>query len=149
MHNHLNNHYRTLFEKDPTDVKSFIDRPDAVKVIESGKVVSKTNPVVVLTSTDIIQLTGSFGWRFFQWGLIKGSVLTPWSLFIVRHVDQPRDWLPLARATDMTNPTPFMVFLFLTLFSIITLVRTTGTSPTKAVDQTNAHTDKDKNQPDE
>jgi len=62
--------------------------------------------VVEITPNDIIKRTGSWSWRFFQWG-IRTDGDTLWC-YIVGH-DISHD---VARATDITNPTPFMLFIF-------------------------------------
>jgi len=63
---------------------------------------------------DVARLTGDIVWRFFQWGVFKGTHSTTWT-----NNRMIQGWSPaISRVTDVTNPTPFIIFLLL-LFIII------------------------------
>jgi hypothetical protein len=76
--------------------------------------------VVIADPHFIEQVTGTFAWRFFDWGIIKGN----------GHVSDFMWWLHdtfnLRLATvahfDVTNPTPCMLFVILLIFAGVSFI---------------------------
>jgi len=77
--------------------------------------------IVMITPYHPIYLSGSWQWRFCQWGYIDGyGALNP---FFAKLVYSPRQLLreSTAHALNPLNPTPCMVFVVLCIISVIIL----------------------------
>jgi hypothetical protein len=86
--------------------------PDYKKALEMGLLeVSE----VKSRENDIVRLTGPWSWRFFQWGIFKGAGRT-W--LKVAMVDSGLSE-GFASVIDVTNPTPFMIFSFFVVISLL------------------------------
>jgi hypothetical protein len=73
---------------------------------------------------NLLQHTGSWSWRFFSWGVRRGTAITTWDRVLL-DLGVPLDF---ARASDPTNPTPFFLFLASLLFPVAGYVVTRGGS---------------------
>lgn len=112
IHFNLNHRY-SREDIDPKEVSS-----DGVRVIRTDN-----GEMVLLTPTDFRQLTGTWHWRFFKWGVFYGDELT---LSRMETADfweslgmSTRNAYQWAKATAPGNPTPFMATLPLIAIALI------------------------------
>lgn len=82
-----------------------------------GQSASEGEGYVRVTQNRLQRLTGPFAWRFLEWGMIEGDgANTSFGLWLA---DNFRIGLRRAQKYDVTNPTPFHLFLWLLLLSPI------------------------------
>jgi len=124
VHYQLNNHYFNLFEEEASGRK-FIKGVDSSRGTMqynqlTGQMEIVPPPGVELDiyeilENDIHRHTGSWTWRFFQWGPLGGNAMTAWTSGMI-DLGLPESW---AYATDPLNPSPILGFLLLSLFALL------------------------------
>ena len=66
---------------------------------------------------DVVEVAGPVLWRFFSWGVLEGGgASTPFKRHLknIFHTDEST-----ARHIDLSNPTPFMLLLWLLLLALV------------------------------
>src|SRR5262249_40739968 len=73
--------------------------------------------LLLVTPHDIVEVTGPVAWRFFSWGICKGGgAMTRFKHFLMHTFGASE---PTANRMDVTNPTPFMLLLWLLILALV------------------------------
>lgn len=121
LHIARNDYFTSLYDNPPNNRHFYLshgeesrEMPDFTKRSAPAPVPVNELFIIEVTPTGFLRRTGPWYWRFFQWG-IRTDRTTRYVEILNYNVGFS---MAIARAVDITNPTPFMLFVISCIFSL-------------------------------